>query len=241
MNLLCYTPSLGLAVLTAISMISTLMSSASLYSQDSWKTASPSTSAFMVGVNLAISTSPTNTIHLSHIVEEEDSNSNKGFTLKSPSVVSDFTPPWDVSFSMVMDTVSHSKSYVVCPLANNAVHESVGSVVDVGMLRTLRKRLSNIKSQREDRSEEPQALEVLQSNSKSDELPFVSTCKMETCTTHAVVWQFPISWTSNYQIFEGTGIFTPWKSCISVGTASASTFTSQRSFCQYSAHTCLSY
>ena len=129
-------------------MISTAMSSASVYSQDSWKTASPSVSAFVVGVDPAISTSPTNTVHLSHIVEEEDSNSNKGFTSKSPSVVSDFTPPRDVSFSMVRDTVSHSKSYVAHPLANNAVHESVGSVVDVGTLRTLGKRLSNIKSQR---------------------------------------------------------------------------------------------
>jgi len=139
----------GSAVLTAISAISTSMSSASMYSQESWKTPSPSVSVFVVEVDTAISTSPTETaVQLSHLEEEEEEDSDWGFTSKSPSV---FTLPQDVLFPMVKednDTVSHSKSDVVVlsSLTNNAVRNSVRSLVDVGSLRTLRKRFSKIKS-----------------------------------------------------------------------------------------------
>jgi len=134
----------GCAVLTAISVKSTAMSSPSMYSQDSWKTASPS--VLVVEVGPAIPSSPTDTVQLSYI--EEDSV--KGFTSKSPSVPSVFTSPRDVSFATVKeenDTLSHWKYDVAPSLANNAVGNSVRSLVDVGSLRTLGKRLSK-KSQR---------------------------------------------------------------------------------------------
>jgi len=137
----------GCAVLTAISVDSSAMTSASMYSQDSWKTASPSVSVFVVEVDPANATSPADTVQLS-LIEQEDND--KGFTSKSPSVPFVFTPPRDVSFSMVKvdsDTESHSKSDDVPSLANNAVRNSVRSLVDVGSLRTLRKRLSKIKPQ----------------------------------------------------------------------------------------------
>jgi len=119
------------------------LSSASVYSQDSWKTASPSGSVVEVDPRqMAIATSPS--VHWFDIAKED---SDRGFTLKSPSVYSVSTPPQDGSFSMVKeDTVSQSKSDVPS-LANNAVHESIRSPVDVGSPRPLWKRLTKIKSQ----------------------------------------------------------------------------------------------
>jgi len=136
----------GCAALTAISVNSSAMTSASMYSQDSWKTPSPSVSVFVVEVNPTISTSPADTVQLSHIEKDSD----KGFTSKSPSILSVLTPPRDISFSMVKednDTEYHSKSDDVPSLANNAFRNSVRSLVDVGSLRTLRKRLSKVKPQ----------------------------------------------------------------------------------------------
>lgn len=122
--------------MTAISVNSSAMTSASMYSQDSWKTASPPVSVFVVEVNPAITTSPADTVQLSHI---EEKDSDKEFTSKSPSVRSVLTPPRDISFS--------SKSDDVPSLANNAFRNSVRSLVDVGSLRTLGKRLSKVKPQ----------------------------------------------------------------------------------------------
>jgi len=135
------------ALLTAISVvISTAMSPASVYSQDSWKTPSPSVSVFEVDPSrMAIATSPS--VQWSDMAEED---SDKRFTLKSPSVPSVFTPPQNVSFSMVKednDTVSHSNSDVVPSLANNAVHESIRSLVDVGSPEPFGKGFTKIKSQ----------------------------------------------------------------------------------------------
>ena len=110
-----------------------------MYSQDSWKTPSPSVSVFVVEVNPTIATSPADTVQLSHI---EEKDSDKGFTSKSPSVHSVLTPPRDLSFS-----IPHSKSDDVPSLANNAFRTSVRSLVDVGSLRTLGKRLSKVKPQ----------------------------------------------------------------------------------------------
>jgi len=137
----------GCAALTAISVNSSAMTSASMYSQDSWKTPSPSVSVFVVEVNPTIATSPADTVQLSHI---EEKDSDKGFTSKSPSMLSVLTPPRDISFSMVKednDTEYHSKSDDVPSLANNAFRNSVRSLVDVGSLRTLGKRLSKVKPQ----------------------------------------------------------------------------------------------
>jgi hypothetical protein len=140
----------GCAVLTAISVKSSAMTSASMYSQDSWKSASPSVSVSVVDVNPAITTSPADTVQLSHM---EEKDSAKGFTSTSPSVPFVLTPPRDVSFSMVKDdndTESHSKSDDVLSSANklnNALRNSVRSLVDVGSLRSLGKRLSKIKPQ----------------------------------------------------------------------------------------------
>ena len=136
----------GSAVLTAISaVISTAMSSASVYSQDSWKTTSPSISVVEVDPRrMTIATSPS--VQWSDIVEDSD----KVIALKSPSVPSVSAPPQDVSFSMVKednDTVSHSKSDVVPSIANNVVRDSIRSLVDVGSLRPLGRRLTMIKSQ----------------------------------------------------------------------------------------------
>jgi len=136
----------GSAFLPAISVVlSAAMSSASMYSQDSWK--SPSVPVFEVDTRrMAIATSPT--VQWSDIAEEKDSDI--GFTLKPPSLHSVSTPPQDVSFSMVKvddDIVSHCKSAVVPSLANNDVHESIRSLVDVGSLRSLGKRLTKIKPQ----------------------------------------------------------------------------------------------
>jgi hypothetical protein len=132
----------GCSVLTANSMKSTALSSASMYSQDSWKTASPSVSVFVVEVEPTIETSPTDTVKLSHMEEDSD----EAFTSKSPSIPSVLTTPQDVSFPMVNednDTGSHSKSDDVSPsLTNKAVR-----LVDVGSLRTLGRRFSKIKSQ----------------------------------------------------------------------------------------------
>jgi hypothetical protein len=117
-----------------------------MYSQDSWKTPSPSVSVFVVEVDPAIETSPTDTVQLSHMKEDSD----KGFTSRSPSVPSVLTTPQDVSFPMVNednDTGSHSKSDDVPSLTNKAARNSVRSLVDVGSLRTLGRRLSKIKSQ----------------------------------------------------------------------------------------------
>ena len=123
------------------------MSSASVYSQDSWKTPSPSVSVFEVDRSrMAIATSPS--VQWSDMAEE---NSDKRFTLKSPSVPSVSTPPQNVSFSMVKednDTVSHSNPDVMPSLANNDVHESIRSPVDVGSpLERLGKGFTKIKSQ----------------------------------------------------------------------------------------------
>jgi len=137
----------GCPVLTALSVKSNAMSSASMYSQDSWKTPSPSASVFVVEVDPAVATSPTNIVQLSHM--EEDS-SNKGFTSKSPSIPSVLTTPRDVSFFTVKednDSGSHSKSDDVPSFTNKAVRNSVRSLVDVGSLRTLGRRLSKIKPQ----------------------------------------------------------------------------------------------
>ena len=128
----------GCTVLTAFSVESPAMSSASMYSQDSWKTASPSVPAFVVEANQA---SPADTVQLtsSHI-EEEDSD--KGFTSKSPSAPTVFTPPLNVLFPVFKgdnDTEPHSKFDDVPPLANNAIRNSVRNL---GSLRTLGKRLS---------------------------------------------------------------------------------------------------
>ena len=137
----------GSAVLTAISVvISPASSSASMYSQDSWKTASPSVSVVEVDPRrMTIATSAT--VQWSSDIAEEDSD--KGCTPKSPSVHSVSTPSQDVSFFMVEDndTVSQSKSDVVPSLANNAVRESIRSLVDVGLPGALVRRLSKIKSQ----------------------------------------------------------------------------------------------
>jgi len=132
----------GSAALTATSaVIYTAMTSGSVYSQDSWKTASPSVSVYVVDHRQA--TSPT--VQWSDIAEEV---SDKGFSSKSPSMPSVSTPPQDVSFPMVMDdTVSHSKSDFVPSLANNAVRESIRSHDvdhDVGLPRPLGKRLTKM-------------------------------------------------------------------------------------------------
>ena len=131
---------------TFSAVISTAMSSASVYSQDSWKSASPSISVVEVDPRrMTIATTPT--VQWSDIAEEDG---DKGFTWKSPSVHSVSTPPQDVPFFMVKednDTVSHSKSDVIPALANNAVRESIRSLVDVGSPRSLGKRLSKILSQ----------------------------------------------------------------------------------------------
>jgi len=136
----------GGAGLTAISaVISTAMSSASMYSQESWKTASRS--VFVVKVDtrrMAIVGTPL--VQWSDIAEED---SDIGFTLISPSLPSVSTPPQDVSFSMVKednDAVSHSKSVDVPSLANNVVRESIRSLEDVGSPRPLGKRLAKFKS-----------------------------------------------------------------------------------------------
>jgi hypothetical protein len=126
------------------SAVLTPMTSASMYSQDSWKTASPC-AVEVDPRRMAIATSPS--IQGFNIAEED---SDKGFTLKSPSVLSVCTPPQDVSFSMVKednDTVSHSESDVVPSLANNVVRGSIRGLVDVGLPRPLGKRLTKIKSQ----------------------------------------------------------------------------------------------
>ena len=130
----------GSAVLTAIStVIYTAMTSASVYSQDSWKTPSPSVSVVEVD---PIATSPT-TIQWFDIAEED---SDKGFTSKSPSMpFSVSTPPQEVpSFSMVNDTLPHSKSDFAPSLAKkNAVHESFRSHDgDVGSSKPLGKRFT---------------------------------------------------------------------------------------------------
>ena len=135
----------GTAVLTAVS---TPMSSASMYSQDSWKTTSPSVSAVEDEVDSRRTTIATIPTVQWSVKAEEDGE--KGFTSKSPSVLSVSTPSQDVSFSMVKvdnDTVSHSKSDVEPSLANNPARESIKSLIDVGSSRSLGKRLSKIMSQ----------------------------------------------------------------------------------------------
>jgi len=136
-----YTLVSGCAVLTAISA----MSSASMYSQDSWKTPSSPVFVVEVEVDAATATSPTETVQLSR----SEKDSDKGFTSMSPSIPPVFTIPRDVLFPMVKeenDTVSRLKPDVVPSLANTAVRNSLGSLADVGSLRTLGKRFSKIKS-----------------------------------------------------------------------------------------------
>jgi len=138
----------GSAVLPAISaVVSTAMSSASVYSQDSWKTASPSVSVVEVDLRrMTVATATSPSVQWSDIAEKDR---DIGFTLKSPSVASISTPPQDAPFSMAKednDTVPQFKSDVVPSLANNAVREWRRSLVDVGSLRPLGKRFTKIES-----------------------------------------------------------------------------------------------
>ena len=134
------------------------MSSASMYSQDSWKTASPSVSVFVVEVDPTTASSPADTVQLSSCIEEDHRDSEKGFiTSKSQSsVTSILTTPRERDVSSLSkvkednDTrSSHSKSDddVLPLLANKPVRNSVRNLVDVGSLRTLGRRLSKIKLQ----------------------------------------------------------------------------------------------
>jgi len=137
------TPQIISAVLTAISTaIWTAMSSASVYSQDSWKTASPSIPVVEVDPRkMTVAFSPS--VESSDIVEGDDDK-------ESILVLS--ASPLDVSFHMIdelNDTGYHSKLDAMPSLANNAVRESVSSLLDVRSPSPFGKMLSKIKSKSE--------------------------------------------------------------------------------------------
>jgi len=129
-------PQIMSIVLTAIS---TAMSSASVYSQDSWKTASPSIPVVDLDPRkVAVAFSPS--VEWSGIAERDDDKES----ISVPSV--SISPP-DGSSSMISepkDTKSHSKLDAMPSLANNAVRESVRSPLDVGSSNTFGNRLSRI-------------------------------------------------------------------------------------------------
>ncbi|KAF8799778.1 hypothetical protein BYT27DRAFT_7263638 [Phlegmacium glaucopus] len=141
------------AVLTAVSIsIATAMSSASVYSQDSWK--SPITPFVpLVKVDprrMAIAFSPS--VQWSDMAEED---SGKEPTVKTPLVCSPFIPQQpDVSFSEVKednDTRIYSDSVpdVVLTLSNDdsdAVIESIRSFLDIGSPSPVEKRYTMIRS-----------------------------------------------------------------------------------------------
>jgi len=128
-------PQIISAVLTAIS---TAMSSASVYSQDSWKTASPFVSVVDVDPRkVVVAFNPS--VEWSDIAERDDDKES----IPVPSV--SISPP-DGSPSMISDTKFHSKLDAMPSLANNAVRQSVRSPLDVGSPNTFGSRLSRIKS-----------------------------------------------------------------------------------------------
>jgi hypothetical protein len=124
-----------------ISAVLTAMSSASVYSQDSWKNASPSIPVVYVNPRkMVVAFSPS--VEWSGIAERDDDKES----ISVPSV--SISPP-DGSSSTISepnDTKSHSKLDVMPPLANNAVRESVRSPLDVGLPNTFGNRLSRMKS-----------------------------------------------------------------------------------------------
>jgi len=131
-------PQIISAVLTAIS---TAMSSASVYSQDSWKTASPSIP--VVDGNsrkMVVAFSPS--VEWFGVAERDDDK-------KSISVPSVSISPPDGSSPMISDTKSHSQAKLdaIPSPANNAIRQSVRSLLDVGSPNTFGSRLSRIKSE----------------------------------------------------------------------------------------------
>lgn len=119
-------------VLTAMTaVVLTPMSSASVYSQESWKTLSPCAPVDKVDQRPIANT-------ISPSVQWSDGaegDSDKGFTVK-PSLLVRFAalPQLDAAFSEVEehnDTENQSKPSVVSSSASDVIHESVGSPLDV--------------------------------------------------------------------------------------------------------------
>lgn len=137
------------AVLTAML---TAMSSASVYSQDSWKSESSSSSSPFFPVvkvdprRMAIAFSPSVQWQWADMAAEGDSDQH--LRMESPLVCSTtFISQPDVSSSEVNevnDTKAHSEADVVPSIA---VHdESVGSFLDIGTPSRVQKRLTKVKS-----------------------------------------------------------------------------------------------
>jgi len=116
-----------------------------VYSQDSWKTASP----FVPVVEVNPSQMPIPFIPGVQCSNIAEGDNDKEFTTPSISVLSVSTPPPDVSFfkaDEVNDTESHLKPDVMPSLANTAVRESVRSLLDIGSPSSFRKILTKMKS-----------------------------------------------------------------------------------------------
>jgi len=128
-----------------VSGVLTPTSPASVYSQDSWKTASPFVP--MLEVNPSQMPIPfTPGVQCSDIAEGDN---DKEFTTKSISVLSVSSPPPDVSFfkvDEVNDTESHFTPDVMPSLANTAVRESVRSLLDIGSSSPFGKILTKMRS-----------------------------------------------------------------------------------------------
>lgn len=136
-------PQIVSAVLTVIpSPVSTPTSSASMYSQDSWNPVSPSVPVVKVDP-MKMATGPS--VKLSDLPEADI---DKEFTTKfTPSI---FTPPPDVSFSMVNkvnDTDSHSIPDAIPSLANTPIRRSI---IDAWSPSPFGKSLRKIRSKRKD-------------------------------------------------------------------------------------------
>jgi len=133
-------------------MIPTARSSASMYSQDSWKTNIESPFVCLVKVNprrMAIAFSPS--IQWSDIANMAEEYDDKEPTVKTPLVSSPsppFIPQPDVSCSEIRDndTNTHPKPDVVPTLASDADRESVGSFLDAGLPSLVEKMHTKIKS-----------------------------------------------------------------------------------------------
>jgi len=132
-------------VSAVFSAVLTAMSSASVYSQDSWKEESPFIPVIKVDPRrMAIAFSPS--VQWFDIVEGR--NDNK-IMAKSPLVHSAFISQPEISFSEVVednDTKTHSEPSVVSPVTTEVFPESVGSLLDVGSSGLVAKRLTKFKS-----------------------------------------------------------------------------------------------
>jgi len=134
-----------------VSEVLTPPSPASVYSQDSWRTASPSVPVVEVDPSqMPIPFTPG--VQCSDIAEGDN---GKESTTKSISVLSVSTPPPDESFfkvDEVNDTESHFKPDVMPSLANTAVRQSVRSLLDIGSPSPFGKILTKMKSKSPKRS-----------------------------------------------------------------------------------------